>query len=884
MKSLYKKSLLSCMLVLLSFSSSFAQIVKTESFDATTYPPTGWTINFPPSGGTTLWTRPTTYTSPTCTPHTGVGTTRYSTRTTAGATQTLITPAFDLSAIGTDTASVSIWVFRTDTALTSYDTLNVMVNTTADTTGATILGTIARSISLPFPDTQATRGWYQYTFDLPASFNGTTNYLLFRGVTRSGGNTAFRIYCDDISYETFPAACNGMPTAGIINSTDTLFCGSGVANLSLNGATVGQPGLIYQWQEAATSGGPYTDFGTGGTTTVSNTLTATTYFRCAVVCSTTNDTAFTPEFVTRVDTTPAPNVVVTATSTTYCSNSGVSPTIILTGASTYTWSSTQGLTLNTTRDTVTAAPFFSTTYVITGRNAVGCSDTASVRITVSQNPNVSATPATISACSGDSITLSATATGTGGGGGGGTIASTFVWNPGGFTGATVTLPVDSAMTYYVIGTSTAGCSGANSVDSVVVTISNPVASTVTVRDTLICGGSGTTQLSIGTPSAFNNLWYASGSASGPWVLTTNQGTTIISDTISSPTYFINVASCPSGLSDTSVAVFVNVSPGPLPVVALNTNQAYYCQGGNPALLVASGATTYTWTPGTGLNSTTTDSVYCVLQNFQSTYTVTGYDTYGCSDTAIVRVSRATMPIVTVNPLTTSVCQGSSITLRATATNLSGAGITYTWEPGALTGDSIVISPASDIQYVVTGVSSYGCSNDGSIDTSSISIDPLAVSSFSYIASGDTVAFLNFSTDATSYSWDFGDGSTATSQSPFHVYAGDGSYDVTLLASNNCNTDTFITTININVLGIGQANSTIASLTPNPAGSVLSVSFVGQADRIDVLDLMGHIITSRSIAPASGNRLQLDLSGLSAGVYFIRLSNQGQDSLLRFVKQ
>ena len=47
----------------------------------------------------------------------------------------------------------------------------------------------------------------------------------------------------------------------------------------------------------------------------------------------------------------------------------------------------------------------------------------------------------------------------------------------------------------------------------------------------------------------------------------------------------------------------------------------------------------------------------------------------------------------------------------------------------------------------------------------------------------TVQFTDASTDATDWSWRFGDGATSTVQSPSHTYTAAGTYDVTLTASN-----------------------------------------------------------------------------------------------------
>lgn len=66
-------------------------------------------------------------------------------------------------------------------------------------------------------------------------------------------------------------------------------------------------------------------------------------------------------------------------------------------------------------------------------------------------------------------------------------------------------------------------------------------------------------------------------------------------------------------------------------------------------------------------------------------------------------------------------------------------------------------------------------------------------------SGDTVAFANQSTDATTFSWDFGDDSVSAFESPTHVYQRVGIFPVTL-----------------NVQGEGGKNSTTQSITILPS--------------------------------------------------------------------
>ncbi len=64
-------------------------------------------------------------------------------------------------------------------------------------------------------------------------------------------------------------------------------------------------------------------------------------------------------------------------------------------------------------------------------------------------------------------------------------------------------------------------------------------------------------------------------------------------------------------------------------------------------------------------------------------------------------------------------------------------------------------------------------------------DPIA--SFQYEISEDnylTVIFMNFSQNAETYNWDFGDGNTSTEENPIHTYDGPGEYEVVLTATNS----------------------------------------------------------------------------------------------------
>jgi gliding motility-associated-like protein len=71
----------------------------------------------------------------------------------------------------------------------------------------------------------------------------------------------------------------------------------------------------------------------------------------------------------------------------------------------------------------------------------------------------------------------------------------------------------------------------------------------------------------------------------------------------------------------------------------------------------------------------------------------------------------------------------------------------------------------------------------------LAMNTLPVADFTSSFSAMTYTFIDLSTNATSYLWDFGDGQTSTSVNPTNAYAATGTYTVTLLVSNSCGADT-----------------------------------------------------------------------------------------------
>jgi hypothetical protein len=151
--------------------------------------------------------------------------------------------------------------------------------------------------------------------------------------------------------------------------------------------------------------------------------------------------------------------------------------------------------------------------------------------------------------------------------------------------------------------------------------------------------------------------------------------------------------------------------------------------------------------------------------------------------------------------------------------------------------------------------------------------------FSESISGSTATFTNSSSSVNStlnYSWDFGDGNTSSILNPGHTYATNGTYSVTLIASNCIFSDTITKTIQVGPTGIEENKVSNFQFYPNPTinqinikvGNELLGSVYTIYDNTGKSVLNGKIIIENTL---------VELGDLSKGQYFLRVGENSKQT-------
>ncbi len=225
--------------------------------------------------------------------------------------------------------------------------------------------------------------------------------------------------------------------------------------------------------------------------------------------------------------------------------------------------------------------------------------------------------------------------------------------------------------------------------------------------------------------------------------------------------------------------------------------------------------------------------------------------------------------------------GNDVTDCDSVTLYSGnPGLLHLWSTGETT-DTITITSSAVVTLTVTN--QFGCAT---LDTIGIFIPLKTQASFfvpdTVVSSSLTVSFSNTSSFG-GYLWDFGDGSTSTSNSPSHQYEFPGNYCVTLIAidiANNCGNDTAVYCFDLlrHNVSISDQELVDLSIYPNPGNGQIWVrlpSWSGRPVELKLYDLSGRMIQGWQIASWPSQDVPLRIEGVSSGIYHLHGASSGQ---------
>lgn len=619
--------------------------------------------------------------------------------------------------------------------------------TTTDT--VTVLGPTA---NITYSDTS---GCAPLTVTLNANAQGASSITwdLNDGVTQTTtSSTITHTYTQVGTFIPLVILSNGQG-CNVTFTGDTITTGNIDAGFTYAPASVCR-GVPVQFTDTVTGNTTglthYWIFGDGGTSTLHNPTytyaTAGTYTVKLVAGNSIGclDTATQTIVVNQLPNTNAgPNLAI-------CAGQNSSVQLQATGASTYTWTPATGLSCTNCANPI-ASPTMNTSYIVTGTSAQGCQKKDTVVVNVNVPPVVNASN-NVTICQGSSTPLSATG------------GATYQWSPA--TGlscancANPTASPTSTTTYSVAGTNQAGCS-----DTAYVTVTVTPGPTVQVTPgQTICSG------------ASVNL-QASGANSYSWTPATGLSCTNCANPVATPSATTTYVVTGTGVGNCSDTAHVTITISIPPVSA--GPDAAVCDGLS-AQLQASGAVSYLWSPGTGLSCTNCANP-TVNINSTTTYTVTGTDNFGCTNTDQVVVTIGAIPNVSAGN-DQAICEGDALPLQATGAN------TYVWTPATNLSctncASPTATPTSTITYQVLGTNTSGCSDSDSV---TITVDPAPVID----AGNDQALCENIpaqlqASGAVSYAWSPGTGlSCTTCADPVATPSATTTYTVTGTGANGC---------------------------------------------------------------------------------------------------
>jgi serine protease len=303
--------------------------------------------------------------------------------------------------------------------------------------------------------------------------------------------------------------------------------------------------------------------------------------------------------------------------------------------------------------------------------------------------------------------------------------------------------------------------------------------------------------------------------------------------------------------------------------------------GNGAVITATGAGSYKWyhefTDGEPFF---TGDVLITSNLFSDTvfYVSNADNSYESVRTPAVVNVRANPQINSSGSL--NLCEGGTLILSALEAD------EYLWSTGAVT-QSIEVNEAGE--YSIT-VKDNDLECESTSDDIQVTLIQSPVALFSAIVESfvnTPIQFTDVSTDAVSWYWQFGNGTTSTLQNPLVQFNSKGDFETTLTvtSANGC-TDSYTDLITIITSSEKELQSAVTTF-PNPTKANLIVEAIGLSSpyfSIQVLNAQGQIVYNAQDEASDGKLSHsVPSSTFPSGLYFVKVFNERNVVIRKVVK-
>ena len=662
---------------------------------------------------------------------------------------------------------------------------------------------------------------------------------------------------------------NAIPAAPTV-TTPVVYCQNATA------VPLTASGTNLLWYTAATGGTGSATAPTPSTTTAGN----TNYYVSQSV-----NGCESPRALIVVTVNAAPAAPTVTTPVTYCQNATAVP-LTATGTNLLWYTTATGGTGSTTAPTPSTAVVGNTIYYVS-QTPGGCeSPRAAITVTINAIPAAPAVTTPVNYCQ-NATAVPLTATGT-----------NLLWYTtatGGTGSATAPTPstVTPGSTTYYVSQSAGGCESPRAV--IVVTVLATPAAPVVSSPITYCQNSVAVPL---TATGSNLLWYAAatggtGTATAPTPSTATAGSIV---------YYVSqtIGTCESPRA--GITVITNAPPA-APIVTTPVN---YCQNAASVPLTATGANLKWYTVATGGTGTVTAPTPSTATTGTTAYYVS-QTVNGCEGPrAVINVNVAQLaaPPVVTSPVT--YCRNS------TATALSATGNNLLWYATATGGTGSTLAPVPST--TVAGIFTYYVSQsnncgEGPRATITVTVTPTPGAPTGLNVTGITLntVVLNWtSVPGVYYAVDYKK-TTVGAWTSAATGLTAGTYTLSGLSSSvlydwrvsaNCNssginnfTTAQFTTSSHNSNIVYQIDGLGIKISPSPLFNTAVIDYIIPDDGTVTIALYNSYGQQLQVLLNSGQvqgQYQLPVTNqfnaISAGIYFLRIQQNGKTNFTRFIKE